>query len=420
MSSTWQNIPISPRKKYSGTSSADVVIVGGGITGISTAYLLAKAGKKVVLLEKEELKETTTAYTTAFLTSNIDTLFTEIQKVYGMGTAKKIIDSHEVAIDTIEKIIHEEKIECEFKRTEHYNLAFHKDSLKKLQEEKEIRVQAGHLATMVGAKTFPFPNAGALQIKDQAKFHPLKYLAELRKRAEVYGAQFFEHSKVLSIKGNKTITVTTAKGKIMAKNVVIATYQPFDEPLSFVWKKGMYVSYVLELKVPKREWSEMLIEDDANPYHYIRVDSISTTHNRIIVGGQDHRKEIKLDPNRGFNALEDFAKHKLMLSQYEIVTKWAGSILESSDGLAFIGQQSDKFPNRYVATAFSGNGMTYGTLSAMIISDAINCKKNSYSKVYDPRRTISAQGLLLKARDYGEEFIHGVSDNLSHSKNKKA
>lgn len=416
MKTTWQNLSLATLKAYSGENSSDVVIIGGGITGISTAYLLAKAGKSVIVVEKEELLQTTTAYTTAFLTSSIDTKLSDLKKIYGISTVKKIVDSHEQAINKIEEIIKDEKIECEFTRVMNYSIAFKNETLEQLKKEKNILDDIGYKSRMVLPSIFPFKNFGALELKNQAKFHPLKYLVEIRKKAEALGVQFFEHSEALSISGDKSITVKMTKGNIKTNDVVIATYNPFQEPLGFVLKKGIYTSYVMELEVPKGVLLEMLMEDDSNPYHYVRVDNVSKNNDRLIIGGQDHRKEIPINKNRGFNALKDFIQNKLLISNYKIVTKWTGGILESSDGLALIGIQSKKFNNRYVATAFSGNGMTYGIISAIIISDLITKNNNSWQEVYDPRRSFSFKGVLLKVKDYSGEFINGMVSNLSHSK----
>jgi glycine/D-amino acid oxidase-like deaminating enzyme len=418
MKTTWQDISIKPYRSFSGKQSSDVVIIGGGITGISTAYLLAKEGRSVIVVEKEELLETTTAYTTAFLTSNIDTELRDLKKMYGMRKVRKIIDSHEQAIDTIEKIINEEKIECEFKRVNNYMVVFKKRTLKLLKKNTKIRDILGYESSIVEPGMFSFPNHGAWEIKKQAKFHPLKYLAALRKKAEDLGVQFFDHSEALDIKGKENITIKMGTGSIDTKDVVIATYNPFKQPWWYIFKKGMYLSYVMEIEVANGTLEECLIEDDSNPYHYVRIDRASEKLDRIIVGGADHRKELPIDEKRGFNAIKDFIEKKLKISEYKIISKWSGNILESSDGLALIGRQSRRFKNRYVATAFSGNGMTYGTISAILIRDMIMGEKNPWENIYDPGRMLSFKALLVKGKDYMGEFIHGVRENLSHSKKR--
>jgi glycine/D-amino acid oxidase-like deaminating enzyme len=179
----------------------------------------------------------------------------------------------------------------------------------------------------------------------------------------------------------------------------------------FLFKKGMYYSYVYELEIPKGAIGEGLYEDDHNPYHYFRIDQ-GENNDRMIIGGEDHRKEIPIDQNRNFNALEKYIQETFPGLMYRIVKRWRGPILEPSDGLPLIGRYDDKEPNRYVATAFSGNGMTYGTISGMLISDLILGKKNPWEDFYDPRRALPFKGIILKGRDYIEEFIKGVVKNI--------
>jgi glycine/D-amino acid oxidase-like deaminating enzyme len=410
--STWQAVQIPAQPGFKGSATADAVIIGGGIAGISTAYLLAKAGKKVIVLEKgNPTKDSVTAYTTAFLTRSLDTDFADLQKMYGDNDTKKILQSHEDAIDLIERIIKDENIDCDFTRTPNYSVALSESGGKTMKEEADVSNELGFKASMKEPSFFPFKNYGAMQIDDQAMFHPLRYIAGVREAFLRLGGEFYDNSEALSIEGDKKVEIRTAQGTVTADAVVIATYNPFTQPWWFIFKKGMYKSYVLELKIEKGSMPDGMYEDDDNPYHYFRVEG-----EHMIIGGEDHRIELKLDPERSFNALKKYIDEDLGLKNYEIVTRWTGPILEQTDGIPLIGRYSKKYPNRYVETAFSGNGMTNGTIAAMVVSDLILGNANKYSNIYDPRRAITLTDVVLKGRDYLTEVTKGVFKNLFQSK----
>jgi glycine/D-amino acid oxidase-like deaminating enzyme len=407
----WQDDTLRPYPPLSGNIKTDVTIIGSGIAGVTTAYFLSKAGKRVVVIEKNKIQETTTAYTTAFLTSMIDTEYSELEHIFDKRTVKGVVESHERAIDTIEKISTEENIECEFKRVPHFSVALTQKGLDRFKKDRELLQSLGVPAICHFKKDFPFPSHGGIERPNQGKFHPIKYIAGLRKQAEKYGATFYENTEALHIDGKEIQEVFTSQGIITSKDVVVATYNPFMQPSRFLFKKGMYYSYVYELEIPKGAIGEGLYEDDHNPYHYFRIDQ-GENNDRMIIGGEDHRKEIPIDQNRNFNALEKYIQETFPGLMYRIVKRWRGPILEPSDGLPLIGRYDDKEPNRYVATAFSGNGMTYGTISGMLISDLILGKKNPWEDFYDPRRALPFKGIILKGRDYIEEFIKGVVKNI--------
>lgn len=264
----------------------------------------------------------------------------------------------------------------------------------------------------------PFPHHGSFLYAHQAKFHPLKYLEAIRNAAEKLGVKFFDHSEALSIDGDETVVVKTASGSVTATFVIQATYQPFENPWSLFAMKGMYKSYVYELSVPGNVFPEGLYLDDQNPYHYVRIDK-NGDRDRMIVGGEDHRWELPIDEGRSFNGLLAYVDKQFPGLVYDIVCKWAGPILESIDGLPFIGRYDAKCPNRFVATAFSGNGMTYAHIAAEILTDEINGKKSAYSDLYDPlRQKISPSELVIKTRDYVGEAKAYVR-NLFRPKNAK-
>lgn len=419
-STTWEGIEIPASPRFEGSATADVVIIGGGIAGTSIAYRLATQGKKVIVVDKGTLRESTTARTTAFLTRSLDTDLPTLKKLFGSKT-KEIIRSHETAIDTIESVVKEESIECDFARVPHYSVAFSERGARAFQKECDLSRECGFDAEMVPRTTFPFPNKGALLIPYQARFHPLNYVIGLRERATARGAQFFDRSEALSIDGDDPVTVRLQHGTITAKAAVVATYNPFVQPWWYIFKKGMYTSYVLELSIPKGAIPQALYEDDGNPYTYFRVEPSEKdpVRDRLIIGGEDHRRELPFDPDRAFNRLEHYAKKMLGIKDIRVERRWSGPILEQSDGIALIGRMDKKHPNRFVATGFSGNGMTWAMIASMMIPDLIDGKEHPWEDLYRPNRSLSLWAIVLKGRDYLQEFVNGVASLLTSSKKRK-
>jgi len=385
---------------------ADVVLVGAGLTGIFNAYVLSKAGLRVVVLEKnDKILEETTLLTTAFITQLLDTSFVELIELFGKIKAELVWQSGQDAIALIADIVKQESIDCEFKSVSAYTYAKDQSEFEELKQEyEEIKKSEFKASLFEDGSKLNFANSGFLEVPGQAMFHPIKFAQGLADAAESAGAKIFTNSEVLGIKKQTAITKT---GQVPATDLVIATYSPLtNEGTRF--KKGMYVSYVYELEIAKGLIPEGLYLDTANPYHYFRIDSYEN-FDRMIVGGEDHRKGIKMNPDKNFNALEEHIKPILGSNNYKIMRKWTGPILEPSDGLALIGQIK---PHTFVATAFSGNGMTYSALSATIIRDLILKNKNPYISLYNPKRIPSLKQLIKKAADYAGEFFGGVLKNF--------
>jgi glycine/D-amino acid oxidase-like deaminating enzyme len=410
MASTWE---IKGRPKFAklgADTTAEVCIIGGGLAGVWCAYLLAREGVHVVLLEKDRLGEAETMYTTAFLTQYIDIDPTDLIKAYGTSTARKIWESHGRAIDDIEKVIKLEGISCDFLRVNNYVFASDTDEMKEVEKENEAIIRLGFPPSLRKKPFQGFANVGGLVLGKQGKYHPIKFFSGLVKVAAKYGVEFYEHTEVVNVSGRTALSIETKNGKVVkARDVVVTTYDPFNNPKPVHLKKGMYESYVYELRIKHGLIAEGIYEDLKNPYHYFRVDA-GSRFDRLIVGGEDHRSELlKLMEKKSFKALESWIEKTFVGMRYTVTQHWHGAILEPSDGLALIGEYA---PHQYLASAFSGNGMTYSAIAGRLITDLILGNKSDYAKIYDPKRKLSKRALLLKARDYTEELVQGAGKNI--------
>lgn len=399
--STWDNVHLKNYPILKGNHTAEVIVIGGGLSGILISYLLSQAEKKVILLEAEKLWTGASLYTTAFITQVIDTEASDIIAMIGLKKAKLVWESHGEAINFIEQIIKKEKIDCEFIRCSNYIYAQTDKEYKELQKQFQALKKLGGQVVLKKKGNLGIDHHGYIEVKRQAKFHPTKFVKALLEILKKRGVLIFEKSEVIKISNNQVIT---KNGVATSPFVITATYQPFNNPIEVFLKKGMYKSYILEARVPPGLYKEGTYEDMDNPYHYFRIDPFKT-YDRIVLGGEDHRIELKLSEKKKFNALEDYIKNTLGMTKYKITCRWAGPILEPADGLALIGEYD---PGKLITTAFSGNGMTYAAISALLCRDIITGKKNKWIDLYRPGRLPNPKQLLIKGRDYAEEFVRGV------------
>ncbi len=407
-SSTWVEVDIAKQfPKLDRDIETDVAIIGGGLAGFLCAYTLAKAGKRVVVLEKERVGQGVTAYTTAFLTQIIDTDIDDLKQAYGRRNVELIFESHGKAIDLIEKIVSEERIDCEFMRCPNFSYINKESEKDSLEEEYHLIRQFLPDTELHFDDKLKIPNFGYIEIKNQAKFHPLKFVNGLLEALERLKVEIYEQTEVEEIGGEEWVSVQTESWTVSASYSLTATYDPLNNPKQTFMKKGMYKTYVYELEVPAGLIPEAIYEDFNNPYHYFRIDR-GAKHDRMIIGGEDNRKEFEFDREKNYRALRVYINDLLTGQEHQIVRKWGGPILEPSDGLALIGEYE---PHRLVATAFSGNGMTYSAISALLIADIVLKQNNPWRKLYDPKRPFKAGALALKARDYVGEFFNGVVKN---------
>lgn len=413
-------------KKYpqlSDSREVDVVIIGAGITGLLSGYTLAREGKKVVILEKDRIGSDATHRTTAFITQSIDTDSSDMMLIYGKDKARHILDSHKRAIDHIEFIVKQEKIDCDFERCSNYIYINSSDQFEALTQEYEALKELGINAHLSPSVLNGFKNFGYIEIKNQAKFHPMKFMNGLIQSIEKMGGEIYEQTQVTDIEeSSRPVAITKNHYKITAQWIIAATYEPFNQPLGLFFKKGMYISYILEGRLPTAAIPRGIYEDTENPYHYFRIDTLDESNDSFLIGGEDHRADLPVNEDKNFKALEQYLADAFGNIQYEIINRWSGPILEPSDGLALIGLY--KQPNIIHATGFSGNGMTYAAITSLISNQLINGKlvtsEYDIGALYSPSRQMKAKTLLYKARDYTAELMHGaVKNTINQKKGKK-
>ena len=379
-----------------GNVSADVAIVGGGITGLTAALLLQRAGKKVIVIDAHRLGSGETGHTTAHLTAVLDTRYHALESKFGAEGARAAAESSRAAIDRIEAFVGTMDPGCGFARVPAYLYAETEEQQRELEKELDALRRVGLDAGVVDA--FPFPLAArlAVRIERQAQMHPLAYLGGLIAQLVTAGGQIFERTRMVEVEDGQPCRVTTAHGTITAGHVLVATNQPVSSRFALHTKIAAYRSYAVATRL-NQPFPGGLFWDMQDPYHYTRVER-SAAGTFLIVGGEDHKTGQEVDTEQRFSRLKAYL-HQLVPGA-PIDHRWSGQIVEPTDGLPFIGHNAgDK--HVLVATGYSGNGMTFGTLAGMILADEAQGIDNPWAPLYRANRIKP----LAQAREFISENV---------------
>jgi glycine/D-amino acid oxidase-like deaminating enzyme/nitrite reductase/ring-hydroxylating ferredoxin subunit len=389
----------------------DVCIVGAGMAGISCAYLLALAGKSVVVVEASHLASGQTAHTTAHLSTAFDDRYCDLIKVHDTGIARLVAESHSAAIDRIERNIKRENIDCDFKRLDGF--LFQPTSsaddllereLKAIREIGIIDVEMAPRAPLADFDTGP-----CLRFKRQGQFHPLKYLNGLVTALKAQGHPIFTGTHVTKIEGGEKAYVQTARGPIItASAVIVATNSPINDTVVIHTKQAPYMTYVVGCMIPAGSAIPALYWDTLDPYHYVRLQPMSAAQDLLIVGGEDHKLGQADDHLERWDRLAKWAGERFPLVNM-VSYRWSGIVMESIDGLAFIGKNPLDKDNIFIVTGDSGMGMTHGTIASMLLTDLITGKENPWQLVYDPSRKplwgMAGQRFMEENLNVAERYI---------------
>ncbi len=361
--------------------TADVCVVGAGIAGLTTAYLLTRAGQKIVVLDDGPIVSGETERTTAHLASALDDRYFELERVHGEEGARLAAESHSAAIDQIESIVSAERIECDFERLDGYLFVPPEEATEVLERELAAARRAGLQIELVRqAPVTSFDTGPCLQFARQGQFHPTKYLNSLAQAIARGGGQIFAHTHAHNIQGGRDARVETSDGPVIrARAVVVATNTPVNDRVKIHTKQAPYRTYVIAGRVPRGSVPKALYWDTADPYHYVRLQN-----DLLIVGGEDHKTGQAADGELRFQALESWARERFPIQ--DLAYRWSGQVMEPVDYLAFIGRNPGDEENIFIATGDSGHGMTHGTIAGMLLTDLIVGQENPWAKIYDPSR----------------------------------
>ena len=376
--------------------STDVVVVGAGIAGMSVAYHLAREGRNVVVIDDGRLAGGITSRTTAHLTCALDNTYGEVESRRGTEAIRLAAESHSAAIDRIERIVREEGIDCDFERLDGYLFLPPGEKLETLDEELEAVLRAGVPVERLARAPLDFFDTGpCIRYPNQAQFHPLKYIAGLARSIQRDGGRIFCGTHVDRIEGGKQAHVVAGRLNVHAQAVVVATNSPVNDRLFIHTKQAPYITYVVGARIPQGSVPHGLYWDMDDPYHYVRMHSIEG-RDVLIVGGEDHKSGQADDTERRHARLEAWARKRFTMIE-GVEFRWAGQVMESFDGLGFIGRNPGLQDNVYVVTGDTGMGMTHGTIAGMLITDLILERPNPWESLYEPsRKPLRAAGRFVK------------------------
>lgn len=356
------------------STKTDVLIIGGGMAGILCAHRLKKAGVDCILVEADHICGGITGDTTAKITLQHGLIYDKLLKKFGSGKAQLYLQSQQEALQEYAQLC--QNISCDFEIKDSY--VYSVSNRAKIEKEVGALNRLGCAAEFSAAKDLPFPVAGAVRVKNQAQFHPLKFAYELSK-----GLPIYEKTKVLELMPGK---VLTNRGQITCKKMIVATHFPIlNKHGSYFLKMYQHRSYVLALE-GAQVMDGMYVDEDKKGL------SFRTYGNLLLLGGGSHRTGKKGGAWAELEAFSNTYYHSA-----RVVGKWATQDCMTLDDIPYIGQYSKNTPDLYVATGFNKWGMTSSMVSSMILSDLVQEKENEYAQVFSPSRSILHPQLAVNA-----------------------
>ncbi|HEY0061446.1 MAG TPA: FAD-dependent oxidoreductase [Telluria sp.] len=389
-----------------GDDRADVCVIGAGIAGLTTAYMLLRAGKSVIVIDAAGVGAGETGRTTAHFFPPDERYF-EIERGFGSAKAALVADTYRQATDCVEAIIRRERIACEFERLDGFLFSPEHRWDETLEREYAVTTRLGlDVRRLERVPGLSFDTGPCLRFANQAQFHPLQYLSGLAAAITRMGGRIHGHMRAVSIDGDSNNAhVRTEAGSIHADAVVVATNTPFNDRVVMHTKQAGYRTYVVAIRVPKDALPRLLLWDTGDPYYYVRLASApaGASYELLIVGGQDHKTGQDDHPEQRWAKIEAWVRNRFPLAG-EVDYRWSGEVMEPSDGVAYLGRNPLDHDNVYIITGDSGNGMTHCTAGAILISDLILGRANDWATLYSPAR----------------KAFHGIGDFITEQANTLA
>ncbi len=392
----------------------DVCIIGAGIFGLTCAYYLSHLGYQVVVLEKDDIGEKTTGHTTAKITSQHSLFYDYLINSNGRKFASDYLEANEKAIENIKQIIDSEKIKCDFQLQNSYVYTTKKSELETIQKEVAAVESLGFPCEFVTKTGLPFEIEGAICFKNQAQFHPLKYLYGLCKSIASHNGKIFTDSTVTNVEKSKhdSYLVSTHKATVKSKSVIVASHYPFiNFPGMYFLKMYQSTSYIIAVDTKKTLFNGMYI-NDTNPIFSYRTVKYQGK-DLLLIGGGDHKTGHPSCYQDTYGILEQEAKK--FYPNCEVLYRWNTRDCISLDKIPYIGQYSTTMPNVFVGTGFKKWGMTLSNIAANIIADEISGEENKYAYLFSPSRLKP-----IKNRDEMKNILVQSTNSLVLDKFKAA
>jgi glycine/D-amino acid oxidase-like deaminating enzyme/nitrite reductase/ring-hydroxylating ferredoxin subunit len=410
LSSLWQSdVQLPSFVALQRNCEADVAVIGAGIAGVTAAMSLQRAGRRVVLIEARTVGSGETGHTTAHLTELIDARYHVLESKFGRAGARRAGESTRAAIDRIETLAAELAPAAGFERVPEYLYAETDEQRRELEQELASLQRAGASASWIEQLPSPYAIAieGAVRLDNQGRFHPLAYLRGLLARFTADGGEVFERTPMLDVEDGQPCKVHIRGATITARDVLVLAHVPTSK-LGLNIKLAAYRTYAMAALL-REPFPDANFSDMQDPYHYIRPQP-TASGTVLIVGGEDHKTGKQRETEQCFERLEAYARAHFPIG--EVTQRWSGQIIEPADGLPFIGKNPGA-DHVYVATGFSGEGMSFGTLAAMLLSDAVLGVQSPFADLYDATRVkplAQARRMISEGSDFPAHLAHDRID----------
>ncbi len=381
MNSIWTETAKAPEfPTLKQDADTDVLIIGGGLAGILCATILQGNGVPYILAEASRIGSGTTKNTTAKLTCQHGIFYLDLVKRFGTKPARLYMEANEIAMDRLLSLAG--KTDCDLERKDAY--VYSLDDYKKIADEYKALTKAGIDCTIVKDTPLPFPVAAALRYKNQAQFHPLKFLYAISQ-----GLNIYENTQIIEISRHEGMyTATFPGGKISARKIIVATHFPFmNKHGGYFLKMYQHRSYIIALENAP-DFNGMYVDEAKKGMTFRNYKDL------LFVGGGGHRTG---KDGGNWAELENFSRK--YFPEAQVKYRWAAQDCMSLDGVPYIGQYSPSLPNIYVASGFNKWGITSSMAAAMIVTDAVLERENKYSDVFAPDRSVMRPQLLANAAE---------------------
>ncbi|RZK41840.1 MAG: FAD-dependent oxidoreductase [Pedobacter sp.] len=385
----------------------DVIIIGGGITGLTTGLLLQQEGKRCVIVEAHSIGFGTTGGTSAHLNTFFDATYPEIESDFGETASKLVAKAGKLAITHIENWVKSLAIDCDFQKQDGYLFALDEKQSETQKDILEASWRAGVAVDKVNYLNLPIPNHSVIKFPNQAQFHPIRYIASLAKEFQRLGGIICENTFINEVdKKGELFYATSTYQVFQGQHLVYATHS-VPGINSFNFKCAAYRSYVIGITLSDGNYPEGMSYDMLDVYHYYRTHELDG-QKYLLIGGEDH-KTGQGDPEEAFKNLEAHAREYFDVK--EVSFRWSSQYYIPADGLPYIGKSSNE--GEYVATGFNGNGMIFGTLSGLIIRDDILERENEFTTLFSPDRIKPIAGFTEYVQENANVAWHFIADRFN-------
>lgn len=408
--SLWQEKTFKPQQgSLSEGQIYDVLIVGAGITGLTTGLLLQQQGKSVVIADAYTIGFGTTGGTSAHLNNFFDATYSEVESDFGLDNAKLLAKVGNESFAMIANFVKELNIDCDFEYKDAYLFAQDSQESKMLNEVMASSIKVGIEAGPADTNGINVPFQTSVIFKNQGQFHPLKYIYKLAEAFVAAGGVILENTFIRSTEFTDGVhNAITDELKIRAGSIVYATHLPPGINL-LDFTCAPYRSYVIGVQLKDDNYPDCLSYDMKEPYHYFRSHE-TDGKKYLLVGGEDHKTGHE-DPDAAFENLENYIREYYDVKSVDY--KWSAQYYVPADGLPYIGQLPGGDDRIYIATGYNGNGMMFGTISGKILSDLITGKENEYAQLFSPSRIKPVAGFQDFVRENADVAYRFVADRVS-------